>query len=75
MIAGPLTAQEGLLVAEIDLEATRGPRWIFDAAGHYARPDIFQLTVNRAPQRILNADAGAGADRVDRRVAPDAAID
>jgi len=46
VLAGPLHDEEGLLVADIDLdEVTRG-RYDFDPAGHYSRPDIFTLTVD-----------------------------
>lgn len=51
ILAGPLRDEEGLLVAELDLdEITRG-RFDFDAAGHYSRPDIFTLTVDTRVQR------------------------
>jgi nitrilase len=47
VLAGPLTEQEGILYAEIDLDAVRRSRREFDVVGHYARPDVFQLRVNR----------------------------
>ncbi len=47
VLAGPLTEQEGILYAEIDLDAIRRSRREFDVVGHYARPDVFQLRVNR----------------------------
>ena len=31
----------------------RGPKWILDVAGHYARPDVFRLTVSRQPQPMI----------------------
>jgi nitrilase len=40
----------GTLSAEIDLDAVTAARRRIDVAGHYARPDIFQLHVNRQPQ-------------------------
>jgi nitrilase len=46
VLAGPLHDEQGLLVADLDLnEVTRG-RYDFDASGHYSRPDLFTLTVD-----------------------------
>ena len=53
VLAGPLTGAEGLVTADVDLGATRGPRWILDVAGHYARPDVFQLTIDRAARPVV----------------------
>lgn len=47
IIAGPLEAQQGILYAEIDLNLIPPQKWIFDVAGHYARPDVFHFGVNR----------------------------
>lgn len=55
-IAGPLHERQGILYAEIDPAQYAGARWMFDAAGHYARPDIFQLTVRRTPRPLLGDD-------------------
>jgi len=52
-IAGPLRLQEGILYAEIDPRQMAGPRWMLDVAGHYARPDVFELTVNTEPRPVL----------------------
>jgi nitrilase len=48
--AGPMRKATGTLSAEIDLDAVTAARRRIDVAGHYARPDIFQLHVNRQPQ-------------------------
>jgi nitrilase len=53
LMAGPLHRQEALLTAELDLRAGPGPKWELDVAGHYARPDVFQLSVNRDEKRIV----------------------
>jgi nitrilase len=52
-IAGPLNSKEGILYAEIDVPYATGSRWKLDVAGHYSRPDVFQLTINRQPHRQL----------------------
>jgi nitrilase len=47
--AGPLNREKGILYADIDAEAARRARRSLDVCGHYARPDIFSLSVNRRP--------------------------
>jgi nitrilase len=49
ILAGPLRNEYGILLADIDLERVGVARRSLDAAGHYARPDIFQLSVDRRP--------------------------
>ncbi len=50
VLAGPMRCEKGLLMAEIDPGAARASRRKFDVSGHYARPDIFTLMVDRSPQ-------------------------
>ncbi len=49
VLAGPLFDQEGILTATLDLDEIVRSRFDFDVVGHYARPDVFQLTVNENP--------------------------
>jgi len=49
VIAGPIVEREDILLAEIDPGKTAGSRWIFDAAGHYNRPDLFKFEVTSQP--------------------------
>jgi len=53
VLAGPVFDEETLLTAELDLGALARAKFDFDVAGHYARPDIFSLTVNEAPQAAV----------------------
>lgn len=48
--AGPMQAEKGLLVADADFSAIAEWRQYLDVVGHYARPDLFSLTVDRSPQ-------------------------
>ncbi|CAL1695252.1 unnamed protein product [Somion occarium] len=45
VLAGPLLGQEGVLSAELDLDDIPRGKFDLDVTGHYARPDVFQLTV------------------------------
>lgn len=49
IIAGPLHEKKEILYATIDPEAARNSRKALDVAGHYGRPDIFHLDVDRRP--------------------------
>ncbi|TFG95896.1 MAG: carbon-nitrogen hydrolase family protein [Calditrichales bacterium] len=46
-LAGPLEKSQQILYAEIDLSQISAAKRMFDVAGHYARPDVFQLRINR----------------------------
>jgi nitrilase len=48
--AGPMHEEKGLLCADIDVAQARASRRKFDATGHYARPDVFTLQVDRSRQ-------------------------
>lgn len=47
ILAGPLMTEEGILYADCDLGQMVKVKLTQDFAGHYNRPDIFQLRVNR----------------------------
>jgi nitrilase len=50
-LAGPLWNEEGILIADLDMSAIPRSKFDFDVTGHYARPDVFQLTVDESPHR------------------------
>jgi nitrilase len=45
VVAGPMEAEENILYADIDLMDVVAAKRMFDVAGHYARPDIFDFKV------------------------------
>ena len=46
VLAGPIYGREELLVATVDLDDVVRGRYDLDVIGHYARPDVFTLTVD-----------------------------
>jgi nitrilase len=65
VIVEPVYGQETILTAEIDLRAIAEGKFDLDVVGHYARPDLFELRVQRAPQAPVTYLEGAGDDRED----------
>ena len=59
ILAGPLKEEEGILYADVDPEELIGPRWQLDGAGHYARPDVFELRFHRRSTPFLQVVEGA----------------
>lgn len=58
VLAGPVYGREAVLTAEIDILDTVRGKFDLDATGHYARPDIFSLSVNEDPAPAVTFKAG-----------------
>ena len=56
----PADGREQLLVAELPLGTVYEERQNFDPSGHYSRPDIVRLHVNRERQSVLANDFEVG---------------
>ena len=55
VLAGPLWNQEGVISAEINLADISRALYDFDPVGHYSRPDVFSLTVDKREKRAVNS--------------------
>jgi aliphatic nitrilase len=54
VIAGPMGAEEGILYADCNLEIGIQMKLRHDFAGHYNRPDIFHLQINRSAPTLYS---------------------
>jgi nitrilase len=54
IIAGPTGTEEGILYADCDLDLGIQMKLRHDFAGHYNRPDIFHLHINRSAPRLYS---------------------
>jgi nitrilase len=63
IISGPMDGRkEGLLTAEIDLDDCIRAKVVHDYSGHYNRPDVFSLTVNRGIPALVRERDDVGLD-------------
>ncbi len=59
----PLKEGEGMVVADLDFSLITKRKRMLDSVGHYARPDLFQLRVDRRVHRHLEETSGSGESR------------
>ncbi|GIU99965.1 MAG: hypothetical protein KatS3mg014_1581 [Actinomycetota bacterium] len=48
--AGPVSGREEIVLAELDLDRNAAEHQALDTAGHYHRPDVFHVTVDKTPR-------------------------
>ena len=52
-LAEPVPHERRLVIADLDLAAVARERQNFDPTGHYSRPDVFRVEVDRRPRRAV----------------------
>jgi aliphatic nitrilase len=67
-LAGPLPEGEDMAVAEIDFSRIVYRKSLLDTAGHYSRPDILRLSIDRRPRHNMDEMAYASRDKSDEGV-------
>jgi nitrilase len=56
--------QEGIVYADLDLSMLEAAKYVLDPVGHYSRPDVFAVSINRRRQLAVT-QSNDGSDAPD----------
>jgi hypothetical protein len=61
VVAEAPIGEESMVTASVSLEKVRSSKGYLDVGGHYSRPDVFRLLVNRRPLHRVEDMNSAGS--------------
>ncbi len=54
IVSGPLSKEKGHIILDIEVEKSSSSKRALDVAGHYSRPDVFTLHVDKSRQSLIS---------------------
>ncbi len=64
-LSEPITAGEGMAIADLDFALITKRKRMMDSVGHYSRPDLFELQVNQRPWSALSLSQSLSHSKLD----------